>query len=310
MVGSKIGTWFYDARAVMRKGKRLMLKRTEKKLVREVFLYSLTIFALLISVDMAMGANVDIALCTLVHPPGVDAGEIPVMQEIIEGATDLQSFGAGDLDALAAWVEDHTSGERHVLILSGILPSSIYAAGNAEADGSLVEEFLDAGNTIINTGEYTFYTVEGPDEANGETALKNILDVPEAAVWHGLDGWRDGTVDMTPTADGEKYIPSIKEYGTSYPFHVENYDGTDWELEIAVAENTDEDLRVDGMIVNTETGGRLGIFVQAYVGDVAAPDISWGSVIGEFIVNYYLKELAAVAADSKLASTWGEIKGF
>ena len=288
----------------------MMLKRTEKNVVREVFLCSLVIFALLMGTAMSIGANVDVALCTLVHPPGVDAGEVPIMQEIIEGATDLQSFGADDLNDLADWVEDHTSGQRHVLILTGILPTTIYAAGNAQPDGSLIEEFLDAGNTIINTGEYTFYTIEGPDEANGETALPNILDVPEAAVWHGLEGWRDGTVDMTPTADGEKYVPSIKEYGTSYPLHVENYDGTDWELEISVAENTDEDLRVDGMIVNTETGGRLGVFVQAYVGDVSAPDISWGSVIGEFVVNYYLNELAAVQADARLASTWGEIKGF
>ena len=286
-----------------------MLKRAERKVVREVCLCSLVILVLLISVDMAIGGNVDVALCTLVHPPGVDAGEIPVMQEIIEGEADLQSFDAGGLGDLADWVEAHTSGERHVLILAGILPTTIYAGGNGEPDGSLVEEFLDAGNTIINTGEYTFYTIEGPSEANGEQALKNILDVPAAAVWHGLGGWEGAPVEMTPTADGEKYIPSIKEYGTSYPFHLDNYDGTDWELEIAVAENTDQDPRVDGMIVNTETGGRLGIFVQAYVGDIPAPDISWGSVIGEFIVNYYLPEYAAVEADGKLASTWGEIKG-
>lgn len=287
----------------------LMLKRERRNVVREVCLCSVIIFALLISVAMAIGSNVDVALCTLVHPPGVDAGEIPVMQEIIEEAVDLQSFGADDLDALADWVEAHTSGERHVLILTGILPSTIYAAENAEPDGSLVEEFLDAGNTIINTGEYTFYTIEGGQEANGDQALKNILDVPAATVWHGLEGWRDSVVNMTPTADGEKYIPSIKEYGTSYPLHVENYNGTDWELEIAAAENTDEDLRVDGMIVNTETGGRLGIFVQAYVGDIPAPDISWGSVIGEFVVNYYIPEVAFVQADGKLTTTWGSIKG-
>ena len=286
-----------------------MLKRTERKVVREVCLCSLVIFAVLMSVDIAVGA--DVAICTLAHPwPQETADrEIPIMTGIIQEAVDVQSFGAGDLDDLADWVEAHTSGERHVLILAGVLPSTIYAAGNGEPDGSLVEEFLDAGNTIINTGEYTFYTIEGPDEANGEQALKNILDVPAAAVWHELGGWQGAPVDMTPTADGERFIPSIEEYGTSYPLHLDNYDGTDWELEIAVAENTEQDPRVDGMIVNTETGGRLGIFVQAYVGDIPEPDISWGSVIGEFIVNYYLSEFAAVGADGKLTSTWGEIKG-
>ena len=82
-----------------------MLKRAERKVVREVCLCSLVILVLLISVDMAIGGNVDVALCTLIHPPGVDAGEIPVMQEIIEGAADLQSFDAGGLGDLADWVK-------------------------------------------------------------------------------------------------------------------------------------------------------------------------------------------------------------
>ncbi|MFC1712068.1 hypothetical protein ACFL6S_00300 [Candidatus Poribacteria bacterium] len=286
----------------------LILKRVERNMVQEVCLCSLVIFVLLINVDIAAG--IDVAICTVAHPwPQATADqEIPIMTDLIKAAVDVQSFGDGDLTALADWVVAHTSSENNVLILTGILPTTLYAAGNAEPDGSIVEEFLDAGNTIINTGEYTFYTIEGPDERNEDMALPNILDAPDASVWHGAEGWRDGAVTMTPTADGAKYTPSIVEYGTSYPIHVEDYDGTPWELEIAVAENTAENLRVDGMIVNTETGGRLGIFVQAYVLDIPAPDISWGAVIGEFVVNYYLSEVAAVEADGKLTITWGSIK--
>ena len=279
-------------------------------MARKVWLCNLVIFALLVSVDFAAG--IDVAICTVSHPmPQNDADqEIDVLRGAIQGAVDLQLFGAGDLDALADWVQGHTSGKNHILILTGILPTTLYASGNTEPDGSIVEEFLDAGNTIINTGEYTFYTIEGPQEANEDAALPNILDAPDASVWHGREGWRDGVVTMTPTADGKKYTPSLVEYGTSYPIHVEDYEGTPWELELAVAENTEENLRVDGVIVNTETGGRLGIFVQAYVGDIPAPDISWGAVIGEYILNYYLREVAEVQAEAKLVSTWGEIKRF
>ena len=41
------------------------------------------------------------------------------------------------------------------------------------------EEFLDAGNTIINVGEYIFYM---PSEGNSNAAngIKNILNVPAA----------------------------------------------------------------------------------------------------------------------------------
>jgi len=287
----------------------IMLKRAMRNVVGEIFLCSLAILDLLVGTGMA--ASVYVAICTVSHPmPQNDADqEIAILSDALQGVVNLQLFGAGDLDTLADWVEAHTSGTNNILILTGILPSTIYASGNAEPDGSIVEEFLDAGNTIINTGEYTFYTIEGPNEANEDMALPNILDAPDAYVWHGREGWRDGVVVMTPTADGAKYTPSLKEYGTSYPLHVEDYDGTSWELELAVAENTEENLRVDGVIVNTETGGRLGIFVQAYVLDIPAPDISWGAVISEYILNYYLSEVAAVQADGKLSTTWGSVKG-
>jgi hypothetical protein len=114
---------------------------------------------------------------------------------------------------------------------------------------------------------------------------------------------------MKPTADGNKYTPSLKEFGTSYPFHEEDYSKTAWNLEIALAENIEEDRRVDpGIIVNKETGGRLGIFVQAYVLDIPTPDVSWGTVMGEYILNYYLNQVASVQADDKLTTTWGKIK--
>lgn len=279
-------------------------------ILRKACLYAIVIFTILVMINVAMA--VDVAICTAAHPwPKATADrEIAVLGDAIKGSVNLQLFDANDLNGLADWVKNHTNDENQILILTGILPSTIYAPGNAEPDGSLVEEFLDAGNTIINTGEYTFYTIEGPNETNEDSALPNIIDVPTAYVWHGLEGWRDGAVVMTPTADGKKYTPSIKEYGTSYPLHVENYDGTSWKLELAVAENTEEDLRVDGVIVNTETGARLGIFVQAYVGDIPEPDISWGAVIGEYILKYYLREVAAVQGDGKLTSKWGDIKGF
>ena len=67
-------------------------------------------------------------------------------------------------------------------------------------------------------------------------------------------------------------MPSLKKYNTSYPFHLEDYEKSPWELEIALAENDDQDPRVEpAVLYNKDTGGRLGIFVQAYVGDVPHP---------------------------------------
>ena len=278
----------------------------------KVCLYSLVIFALLISANIASGADVDVAICTIVYPFGTDVGVVPEIEGAIEGKVDVELFGENDLKALATWVETHTSGENHILIITGILPSSIYAAGNAEADDSLIEEFLDAGNTVINTGEYFGFTIEGGVEANGESAFSTILDLPPVQGVHiDWNEWDNQTI-LTPTADGEKYTPSVEEYNTCYPLHMVDFDGTSWELSIAVVENTDRagDLRFDGVMLNTETGGRFGVFAQAaWCGEIGA----WrGDVISEYILNYHLIEVAdvAVQANGKLVSTWGEIKDF
>ena len=215
------------------------------------------------------------------------------------------------MDGLAAWVEAHTSSQNNILIITGILPTSIYASGNAEPDGSLVEEFLDAGNTIISTGEYFGFVIEGGEEANTEVAFGEILDVPPAqGVQIDWDGWDDPKI-LTPTADGEKYTPSAVEYDTCYAMHIVDFEGTPWELDIAVTDNDElaDDFRFDGVVVNTETGARFGAFTQsAWCGEMGA----WrGAVIGEYILNYHLAEVvSAVQSDGKMASVWGEIKGF
>ncbi len=256
----------------------------------------------------------DVALHTDSHPWAREDAkgaqkEIDTLIELIKGQN-LEVFEPKDIDGLANWVKAHTDGGGNTLILTGITPSTIYPPGNTKPDGSLLEEFLDAGNTIFNTGEYTFHTSEGPAETNGAAGLQNVMDVPNAFVWQGKgDNWQANPVEMTPTPDGEKYVPSLKKYNTSYPFHLEDYDKTPWKLDIALAENKDEDLRVEpGVLINEETGGRLGIFLQVYVGDVPHPGVSWGAIMGEFIVNYYVPEVLSVEPTAKLTTMWGTLK--
>ena len=256
----------------------------------------------------------DFALHTDAHPwPKADADkEVTKLINAIKGQVNLEVFKPNQIKGLATWVKDHTKGGNSTLILTGITPSTIYPIGNAKPDGSILEDFLDAGNTIFNTGEYTFYTSEGPQETNETKGLQNIIDVPLAHVWHvrGADGWKEAPVEVTPTKEGKKYAPSLKKYGTSYPFHVKDYDGTAWKLEMALAENTKEaSRRVEpGVIFNQETGGRLGIFVQAYVGDIPHPGVSFGDIMSEFILNYHVPVTLAIEPADNLAVTWGEVK--
>ena len=274
------------------------------------------LFLLVLISTQVVEANYNFAVHTDSHPWAREDAkgalkEIDTLIEKIDGVVNLEAFDPKDINGLASWVEAHTAGGGNTLILTGITPSTIYPIGNSKPDGSLLEEFIDAGNTVFNTGEYTFYTSEGPAETNGQNALPNIIDVPEAHVWmnRGPDAWAAAPVEMTPTPEGKDLIPSLKKYNTSYPFHLDDYEKSPWELEIALAENDDKDPRVEpAVLFNTETGGRLGIFVQTYVGDVPHPGVSWGAIMGEFIVNYFVPEVLAVEPIDKLTTTWGKLK--
>ena len=279
-------------------------------------LKKLSILFLIVLVSSQAEANYNFGLHTDSHPwaredPKGALAEIDTLIEEIEGVVNLEAFDPKDIKGLADWVAAHTEGGGNTLILTGITPSTIYPINNAKPDGSLLEEFIDAGNTVFNTGEYTFYTSEGRAGTNGQNGLPNIIDVPEAFVWmnRGPDAWQAAPVEMTPTPEGKDLIPSLKKYNTSYPFHLEDYEKTPWELEIALAENDDKDPRVDpAVLYNEETGGRLGIFVQTYVGDVPHPGVSWGAIMGEFITNYFVPEVLAVEPIDKLTTTWGKLK--
>jgi len=205
------------------------------------------------------------------------------MQEIADNVTavSVELFTANDQDALAVWVADHTGdGASDLLILCGQFPDTIYAPGNGQADGSLAELFLDDGNCIVNTGDYMFYVVNGAG-TNGEGGIRAMMDIA------GITMWDDDTA-VVVTAEGQDYTPSLVDYATDRPFHLDELEG-DWEPELILAQN-DSGTRADPVIVvNTVTGGRLGIFYQTSGQD----NDPRGEVISEWINNWYLQNVAA-----------------
>jgi hypothetical protein len=200
------------------------------------------------------------------------------MQEIADAVTSVsvEQFSDSEQDALAAWVEDHTGdGGSDLLILCGAYPDTLYEPGNGQADDSIGELFLDDGNCIINTGDYMFYVVNGAG-TNAAGGLQTMMDIA------GITMWDDNTAVMV-TPDGADITPSLADYQTDRPFHLDQLEG-DWEVELILAGNSDE-TRADPVIVhNIETGGRLGIFYQTASQD----DDPRGEGIREWINNWYL----------------------
>jgi len=211
------------------------------------------------------------------------------MQEIVDNVTgaNVELFTPGDQAALASWVADHTGdGVSDLLIMCGQFPDTIYGPGNTQADDSLAELFLDDGNTIINTGDYMFYVVNGAG-TNATGGLQTMMDIPNIDMW-------DLGQPMVVTPEGQQFTPSLQDGTVTRPWHLDQLEGTDWEPELI--------LRSDGangadpaIIINKVTGGRLGTFIQVANADT---DLR-GEVISEWINNWYLKNVADPALAGK-----------
>ena len=231
--------------------------------------------------SMAMAS--DIAISTQAGWFGQAAAdrEMQIIADNVTGAS-VEQFTATNQAALATWVRDHTGdGTPDLLILCGTFPDTIYTPGNVQADNSLAELFLDDGNTIINTGDWIFYVVNGAG-TNAGGGLQTMMDIPGVTV-----AGEDDTA-VTVTADGKEFTPSLLNFATDRPFHLDTLAG-DWEVELVLAGNA-AGTRADPVIVhNTATNGRIGIFYQT-AGQDNDPR---GDVISEWINNWFLMYVAA-----------------
>jgi len=222
--------------------------------------------------------------------------EMAVLSDAIKAKVSSVTLFPADKQAdLATWVKNNTKdGDNDILILCGQLPNTIYAPGNTQKDDSLVELFLDSGNTVINTGDWMFYVVDGAG-TNAAAGLETIMDIPGISM-------SDDNTPVVVTKDGKNYTPSLVDMTTDRPFHLDQLVDP-WKPLIIFAQNT-AGTRADPCIVtNTATKGSIGIFFQT-AGQDTDPR---GKVMSEFILSYYSTTPVSPAGSS--ATTWGAIKG-
>lgn len=171
--------------------------------------------------------------------------------------------------AMPDWVMLHIKNRQPDIILTfGDFPGSIYPFGNVEPDNSLAEAFLDDGNIILNTGDYMLYA----KGKNGEAGLINLMDIL-------VKMWGDNS-SMKVTKDGSDFTPSLSDFMTDRPFHLNYLKGTDWEIEISFADNR-SDLADPVIVKNKKTNGRISIIYQK-----ADDRLPRGKVIAEIISNW------------------------
>ena len=193
-------------------------------------------------------------------------------------------------------------GALDIIITFGYFPVSLYKPGNAEKEDSIAEEFLEGGDMFMNAADYIFYVTQGGG-ANGENGLKTITD-------SNFDCWTDGN-SIKPTPEGKKYTPSLKPTASQRSLKKDQIDDDkNWEVEVVFGDDKGgKGSLLDPVIIRQkEHGGRVCIVTQT-------PDaVAYrGDVMFDILENYIRKEVAAafsVDPQSKLATTWSEIKSF
>lgn len=264
-------------------------------------LFSVVLISTFLILNMASYAalKVDMAISTHANwwsQAAADAEMAKLVDKIKGKLNDVQVFPQNKQAELADWVQKHTKNKQlDILLLCGQFPSTIYKPGNAQPDGSIAELFLEDGNMILNTGDYMFYVVDGAG-TNAAGGLQNMMDIP------GITMWDDNT-PVNVTEAGKKYLPSLKDFQTDRPFHL-NELTKEWVTEVIFAGS---ETRADPVIVkNTSYNGRLGIFYQT-AGQDADPR---AQVISEFIINWLptIVKSVTVEEQGKIAGLWGRIK--
>lgn len=209
-------------------------------------------------------------------------------------AKTAKKYSENDIDD---WAKKATGDNKlDVLITFGDFPGTLYAPGNGQADGSVIEKFIDGGDFILNTADYIFYVNNGAG-ANGDAALKNITNST-------FDLWTDGNT-CKPTKDGAKYTPSLKQFTAPRSFKSAQVDADpNWETELNLADNGGANMD-PCVIKHVKTGGRVGIVMQ--VADDAQPR---SAVMTELLNNWVggIASAFAVEPKDKASVSWAGLK--
>ena len=284
-------------------------------LVILAFLVSTSMFSVSIAGDFAVYSGPT-------NPGWISDGAV---EEIVKTVTkhagvkamfdNIDNYGdgdeVGDKSPLGKWLISHTNnGQTDVVFTAcGTCPSSFYQFPNKDPDGSNIEEFIEAGNVHINVADWIYYmSYEGGVRSadNGAQGAANVFDIP------GLSFGNRGS-DFEPTKEGKKYIPSLKNFDSTRPWHMEQFKGTPWKL-VAFAVDTGDKNSADPVVAISKEDGKDGTGMIAAMWQKDAP--VWagkpdprGIGVAEFLVNW-LQENATFAVNpkEKMSTTWGYVK--
>ena len=260
-----------------------------------------------ISIDEPVDATIDVLIFT------GDAWWISRSAAIVEAQTTkrrLQSAGirshiTNNENYVRQWMVKTTSdGSVDVLILYGLIPTTIYPPGNTMRNGSVAENWIETrdGNTILNHADsFGFWSTGNINlnfqvgQRNGAGTLQNLMDIPNIAI-----PFNRNDVQMIVTADGSTLTPSLNNFQSDRPFPLNQLRGN-WYAERIFASNTGNTQATlsDPVIVRDGNRGRIAIVHQTEFENNPK-----GAVASEIIINtLFATPVVSTTTDTTVVST-------
>ena len=266
-------------------------------------------FALSVETKIVTDVSVDASVDVLIYTGNV--WWISRSEAIAEAETTkslLQSAGiraeiTENENYVRQWMVKTTSdGSVDVLILYGLIPTTIYPPGNTMRNGSVAENWIETrdGNTILNHADsFGFWSTGNINlnfqvgQRNGAGTLQNLMDIPNIAIPVNRND-----VPMFVTADGSTLTPSLTRFQSDRPFPLNQLQG-DWFAEQILASNTGnvQATLADPVVVRDSNRGRIAIVHQTYLEDNPK-----GEVAAEIIINYLLADPVVSISPSPVIS--------
>ena len=242
-------------------------------------------------VDMAH--PIDVVIYTN-HSVGIDLEDAEMAAETTRNLLEAEGISVEitkDYTFVRDWMLQTTNdGNVDVLVLYGVLPTSVYRAG----DGSIAENWIETmdGNTILNHADYIAYYADagaGNLDTIAYHGLRNLMDNPDITSFiQGHDF--DTPLPMIVTPDGTALTPSLANFDSYRPMSLNQLQG-DWYAEKVFASDTGntQAAYADPVIVRDGNLGRLAI-VHSNVVNEKSNSLPNGEVAAEIISNYLIQE--------------------
>ncbi|RKU09786.1 hypothetical protein C6503_20635 [Candidatus Poribacteria bacterium] len=199
---------------------------------------------------------------------------------------------------VSKWMLQTTGdGNVNVIILYGVLPDSVYGAGNSQPDGSIAENWVETtdGDTILNHADYIAWNsdfevgevtgiVRTEDVGvNQEGGLQNLMDNPTISLRDNRNVMAPKT--MVVTSDGMALAPSLVDFVSHRSVQLDQLQG-EWVAEKIFASDTGNDQAAcaDPVVLRDGDRGRIAIIH----GTFEHAGLLNGEVAAEIIINYLL----------------------